>query len=323
MNVPKKKTIGLFFIFIASICTYFFTVFYIPIPSTSTKVVILKLPKVGIGNQLFHYAAAYSLAKQLDAQLWIMPKKTKGNKPFSVTDRNFMLHKFNINYDRLITPSQYKYITLLHNRVMVTESNFNSINKNKAQFFNIANNGSDYFESERFFKNYSKELKHILPPIPAYNPELVNKIEQSESVAVHVRHGDFKQDNRIIPISYQIQAMQKMKYLLKNPHFFIFSDDYSFVKNAFSGITNATVVSGNYKSDSLYDLQLMAHCKHMITANSTFSWWGAYFIKNPNKIIIAPNFYAESLNSKRTDFYPTQWILLNPFIIHPEKIKSS
>ena len=59
-----------------------------------------------------------------------------------------------------------------------------------------------------------------------------------------------------------------------------------------------------YESDNktLDDLFLMSHCKHIIMANSSFSWWAAWLNQNENKIVICPE-----LGMWSGDFYPEKW----------------
>ena len=54
----------------------------------------------------------------------------------------------------------------------------------------------------------------------------------------------------------------------------------------------------------------MSLCKDFIIANSTFSWWGAWLGKYPNKVVIFPERWMENLNSLNTDLMPSDWISL-------------
>ncbi|WRE29164.1 alpha-1,2-fucosyltransferase [Helicobacter pylori] len=44
----------------------------------------------------------------------------------------------------------------------------------------------------------------------------------------------------------------------------------------------------NKEEEAYWDMLLMQSCQHGIIANSTYSWWAAYLIENPEKIIIGP-----------------------------------
>lgn len=70
-------------------------------------------------------------------------------------------------------------------------------------------------------------------------------------------------------------------------------------------------IEGNDEGNAIEEMELMSACKHAIIANSTFSWWAAYRIANPHKIVIAPKRITIDQDEAREKvFYPPHWVLL-------------
>jgi hypothetical protein len=69
-----------------------------------------------------------------------------------------------------------------------------------------------------------------------------------------------------------------------------------------------TFVTYNDDKTNYEDLRLMSLCKHNIIANSSFSWWGAWLNKNPEKIVIAPQKWFNDLEIDTTDLIPESWV---------------
>ena len=65
---------------------------------------------------------------------------------------------------------------------------------------------------------------------------------------------------------------------------------------------------GNAQID---DFSLIINCDHNILSHaSSFGWWAAYVNPNPNKIVVAPEYYhPDEPNLKRDKFYPKEYIL--------------
>jgi hypothetical protein len=55
---------------------------------------------------------------------------------------------------------------------------------------------------------------------------------------------------------------------------------------------------------------MMSCCKHNIIANSTFSWWAAYFNQNSDKIVCYPEkwFGTKNAHLDTSDLFPDDWV---------------
>jgi len=129
------------------------------------------------------------------------------------------------------------------------------------------------------------------------NREFASFLDSCNSVFIHARRGDMLSANGwCYKYGYFRKAVKYIKKHVKDPLFVFFTNTGSiqWCKE------NAKIFGLDYSKDKVFfvdwntgeesyrDMQLMSHCKHGIITNSTFGWWGAYFIKNPNKITISP-----------------------------------
>lgn len=163
--------------------------------------------------------------------------------------------------------------------------------------------------NEKYFDAYKDELLHIFtfPPFDDEQNQIYqNKIEESESVSIHIRRGDYLQSPLYTLGSRYIQtAVQTINQQVSAPKYFVFTDDAEYVSKHFSFINHMTIIDGNKGKNSFRDMQLMSLCKHNIIANSTFSFWGAYLNQNKDKIVIAPQKAADKLTNS---FACDSWI---------------
>jgi hypothetical protein len=162
---------------------------------------------------------------------------------------------------------------------------------------------SGYFTDKKFFEVINDEILDYFKlsvPLNEENKAILNRIEKSNSVSLHVRRGDYVMNPFFtnIDLEYYQRAMSHMETIIESPLYFIFSDDINWVKKKFGVIANFVYVEINDMSTDFMELFLMSRCKNNIIANSTFSWWGAWLNSNPNKTVIAPYYWFEDKASQ-------------------------
>lgn len=133
--------------------------------------------------------------------------------------------------------------------------------------------------------------------VNAKDIEIARILNSTNSVAIHARRGDMLGCNGYCyKYGYFQRAVKYIKKHVDNPVFVFFCDPDSVQwckenQRIFALDFSKDVVyfvDWNKDKDSFRDLQLMGHCKHAIITNSSFGWWGSFFIENPQKITISP-----------------------------------
>lgn len=271
----------------------------------------------GLGNQLFQYSFGYNLSKQRNEKL-ILDTSYYENQTKHVGNRNFRLELLNlprvdeIKYKRTPTINllESKYINKgirVFPKFYISVGNDTSFLKETRKkyisdienykFKNLYVDG--YWQSSKYFSECKSELINMYEPNYKLSKEVIktmNIINESDSVSVHIRRGDFtnksyKRIGHYIEPSYYHKSISYIKNKLKNPTFFFFSDDIEWVKREFGESDDYLYINFTDSTHAdIDDLMCMSKCKHSIISASTFSWWGAWLKEsNDNNIIIAPN----------------------------------
>ncbi len=179
-----------------------------------------------------------------------------------------------------------------------------------------------FWQSYKYFDDIidvlAKEFS-LKIPLEETHSELIKQMTSTNSVALSVRRTDYlwPQNLRTIGIcsaNYYNKAIDLIASKIKNPYFFIVTDDLDWVKENidFKGYP-VFYVSELRKDNSInyyQEMMIMSKCKHGIIANSSFSWWPALLSINPDKIIIAPNPWFTISTVKTEDIIPPTWIKL-------------
>lgn len=129
------------------------------------------------------------------------------------------------------------------------------------------------------------------------NIDLATELKHCNSVAIHARRGDMESTLAwCYKYGYFKRAVSHIRKNVENPVFVFFTNTGSIEwckKNEkIFGLNfkkdKVIFVDWNIGTESYRDMQLMGCCKHAIITSSSFGWWGAYFIENPDKITISP-----------------------------------
>lgn len=185
-----------------------------------------------------------------------------------------------------------------------------------------------FFQSPKYYQhNYDKileisGLKQLIQEVKQEYGYLLNK----KTIALHFRIGDYlylQNYHCIKTPEYYINALRFLEEDLKsrgenisdyNILYFSQTQDEYYINEYMKIIHNIPqkykFIHVSYDIEDWKQMLLMSLCQHFIIANSTFSWFGAYFSEDPNKIVYYPKeWFGPILKDTHDikDLCPSSW----------------
>ena len=177
---------------------------------------------------------------------------------------------------------------------------------------------SGVFPCEKYFLDIESQIREDFSfsklDISDETANLIRELEDSESVAVHVRRGDFvgKSVFDICGPKYFHRAIEHVRSRLEAPRFFFFSDDIAWCQENFVAKDFIHTAVPQSRIEPLNDMRLMSLCKHNVTSNSSFSWWSAWLNDNPEKIVVTPSVWFREQADPIFDVACDGWAVISP-----------
>jgi hypothetical protein len=259
-----------------------------------------------LANQMFQYASLKGIAANVGAEIIIPYYKDAVDDGIGNKLRTELFDCFKM--------SEMKIGLLNNGNSPVVQERFFHFDE---ELFNLCPDHvslQGFFQSEKYFKHIEQQIREdfqfhdeILEPCL----EMIESVENP--IAIHIRRTDYlknSENHHNLSLEYYKNALSHFD---EDRNVIVFSDDPEWCQEQELFAPDRFMVSEN--TDNTIDLCLMTLCSDFIIANSSYSWWGAWLAKNPNKKVIAPlqwfgsTGYTKDHDTK--DLIPNDWTRIN------------
>ena len=238
-----------------------------------------------LGNNMFQIANVLSIATKLNEPSVFHPHTFAGHRG----DRQSDLSMFAYDFPRGIESGTTRYSETDKYQPVPVRSNTTYCG---------------FYQDYRYFEDIKTTLlgKYFAPSNDVL--EGLSKYTITDNcLGICVRRGDYlmlQHNHCVLSAGYYQSAINQ--YFSEVDQVFVFSDDYDWCKETFGSQVE-------YVDDTVgVQLFLMSKMKHLILANSTFSWWGAYLNQLGGTIIMPDPWYGPQCTASSDGLKYPGWI---------------
>lgn len=245
-----------------------------------------------LGNQLFQLAAAYAHSLRVGEPCWINPS----NAPD-------LLKLYPDLQDRGVRFTRFAYPT----------EKFKEPNDHAPPPLRPCLDFEGYFQSEDYFRDHRESVRELF--------KIDGVKTQNGTGGLHIRLTDYstgwgKNFYAQLTAKYYANAITRIELETGALNWQVFTDDATGAKRLLSFDPElAARVEYIPPASTVEDFKAMVSCAHFVTANSSFSWWGAYLIPNPAKLVVMPQAWLKNATVKVDDIYFDGAIVLKTDLI--------
>jgi hypothetical protein len=178
-----------------------------------------------------------------------------------------------------------------------------------------------YWQSPGYFAAVADGIRRELTPavtLGSAEARTLARLEGRETVAVHVRRGDYVLDastravHGVQPASYYAGAVRTIAERTGSDLVaLVLSDDPAWAQANLDLGSDLGVETVHVEADgalsSIGSLALMSRCTHHVIANSSFSWWGAWLAEHPGQHVVHPGRWFASREVSPAFRFPQHW----------------
>jgi hypothetical protein len=267
----------------------------------------------GLGNQMFQYATGRAVSHRTDRRLVLDTTMMPSGEPPYV--REFLLHGLPIDRATLIVGRTVGALAGSGSRIQPLAADVRAVLRSAFRRWTLAEPSGQtltldpgsvparlavlygYWQSPTNFSEIAPLIRReLLPPIAKDGAvaQLLRRLDQHDTIAVHVRRGDYVAVDHIartfgtLGADHFVEMGTRVAETCDRPAMVVLCEDTAWAKTNIRFDAPTFYAEESAPLSAIEGMALLSRTRHHVLSNSSFSWWGAWLADHPDQKVIAP-----------------------------------